>query len=65
MLSTLAAVQAPVIPMSQNRQEARDRLRSEHDYEINLKAEIGVQQIIEKPSEIESTLSAAGKREPS
>ena len=65
MLSTLAAVQAPVILMSQNRQEARDRLRSEHDYEINLKAEIEVQQIIEKLSEIQAMLSGAAKREPS
>ncbi|MGE3738664.1 MAG: DUF1003 domain-containing protein, partial [Geminicoccaceae bacterium] len=39
VLSCLAAVQAPVIMMSQNRQEARDRARAEHDYMINLKAE--------------------------
>jgi uncharacterized membrane protein len=65
MLSMLAAIQAPVIMMSQNRQEARDRLRSEHDYEINLKAEIEVQQIIEKLSEIQVMLSGAAKREPS
>ncbi|MCJ7811202.1 MAG: DUF1003 domain-containing protein, partial [Dehalococcoidia bacterium] len=44
-LSMLAAIQAPVILMSQNREEARDRLRAEHDYEINLKAEIEIQQI--------------------
>ena len=47
-LSMLAAVQAPVIMMSQNRQEARDRLRSEHDYEINLKAELEIQQLRDK-----------------
>ena len=47
-LSMLAAVQAPVIMMSQNRQESRDRLRSEHDYEINLKAELEIQQLRDK-----------------
>ncbi len=47
-LSMLAAIQAPVIMMSQNRQEAHDRLRAEHDYEVNLKAEIEIQQINQK-----------------
>ena len=37
VLSCLAAIQAPIIMMSQNRQEAKDRLRSQHDYQINLK----------------------------
>ena len=41
-LSCLAAIQAPVIMMSQNRMEARDRLRAEHDYRVNLKAELGI-----------------------
>jgi len=48
MLSCLAAIQAPVIMMSQNRQEAKDRLRSEHDYEVNLKAELEIHQLHEK-----------------
>jgi uncharacterized membrane protein len=48
VLSCLAAIQAPVILMSQNRQEARDRLHSEHDYEINVKAEIEIRKIHEK-----------------
>jgi uncharacterized membrane protein len=48
MLSCLAAVQAPVIMMSQNRQEARDRLRSENDYRVNLKAELEIRQLHEK-----------------
>ncbi len=48
VLSCLAAIQAPVILMSQNRQEAKDRLRSEHDYEINLKAEIEIRRLHEK-----------------
>ncbi len=48
VLSCLAAIQAPVILMSQNRQEAKDRLRSEHDYEINVKAEIEIRKLHEK-----------------
>ncbi|MBE2186288.1 MAG: DUF1003 domain-containing protein [Rhodothermales bacterium] len=39
MLSTLAAFQAPIIMMSQNRQAAKDRLAVEHDYEVNLRSE--------------------------
>tara|TARA_R110002072_G_C7976322_1_gene535526 strand:+ start:2797 stop:3519 length:723 start_codon:yes stop_codon:yes gene_type:complete len=42
VLSSLAALQAPVIMMSQNRQSSKDRLRDEHDYSINLKAELEV-----------------------
>ncbi len=42
VLSMLAALQAPVILMSQNRQAARDRLQSTHDYEIDLKAELEI-----------------------
>ena len=45
VLSSLAAFQAPIIMMSQNRQEAKDRLQSEHDYQINLKAEIEIRQL--------------------
>jgi uncharacterized membrane protein len=44
----LAAVQAPVILMSQNRQEDRDRLRAENDYQVNLKAELEIRGINEK-----------------
>jgi len=47
-LSCLAAVQAPIIMMSQNRQESKDRMRAEHDYRVNLKAELEVRQINEK-----------------
>lgn len=47
-LSCLAAIQAPVIMMSQNRQESRDRLRAEHDYQINLKAELEIRNLHEK-----------------
>ena len=48
ILSCLAAIQAPVIMMSQNRQDARDRLRSENDYVVNLKAELEIRQLHEK-----------------
>jgi len=48
ILSCVAAVQAPVIMMSQNRQEAKDRLRSQHDYQVNLKAELEIRQLHEK-----------------
>jgi uncharacterized membrane protein len=48
ILSCLAAIQAPVIMMSQNRQEAKDRLRSEYDYRINLKAELEIRHLHEK-----------------
>ncbi len=48
VLSCVAAFQAPIIMMSQNRQEAKDRLRSEHDYQINLKAELEIRHLNEK-----------------
>jgi uncharacterized membrane protein len=48
ILSCLAAIQAPIIMMSQNRQEAKDRLRAEHDYQINLKAELEIRHLHEK-----------------
>jgi len=45
ILSCLAAIQAPVIMMSQNRQEQKDRLRAKNDYKVNLKSEIIVEDI--------------------
>jgi uncharacterized membrane protein len=48
VLSCLAAMQAPVIMMSQNRQEDRDRLRSQHDYQVNLKAELEIRHLHQK-----------------
>jgi uncharacterized membrane protein len=48
VLSTVAALQAPVILMSQNRHSAKDRLDASRDYEVNLKAEIEVQGLHEK-----------------
>jgi uncharacterized membrane protein len=48
MLSMLAAVQAPVIMMSQNRQAAKDRADAAHDYEVNLKAELEIMSLHDK-----------------
>jgi uncharacterized membrane protein len=48
VLSMLAAIQAPVILMSQNRQAYKDRLSAEHDYEVNLKAELEIMELHEK-----------------
>ncbi|MGC8774717.1 MAG: DUF1003 domain-containing protein [Chlorobaculum sp.] len=48
VLSTLAALQAPVIMMSQNRQEDRDRQRAIYDYKVNLKAELEIRQLHQK-----------------
>jgi uncharacterized membrane protein len=55
-LSMLAAVQAPVIMMSQNRQDAKDRLRSELDFAINRKAELEIIQVAAKLNRIEDRL---------
>jgi len=51
-LSMLAAVQAPVILMSQNRQGVKDRLDAAHDYEVNLKAELEILSLHEKMDEL-------------
>lgn len=48
LLSCLAAIQAPIIMMSQNRQEDKDRVREEHDFKINLKAELEIKLLSEK-----------------
>lgn len=47
-LSMLASIQAPIILMSQNRQAEKDRLEAEHDYEVNLKAELEIMLLHEK-----------------
>jgi uncharacterized membrane protein len=52
LLSMLAALQAPVIMMSQNRQAAKDRLDAAHDYEVNLKAEIEIMALHDKLDQI-------------
>lgn len=48
VLSCIAALQAPIIMMSQNRQETRDRLRAQNDYKVNLKAELEIRHLHEK-----------------
>ncbi len=52
VLSMLAAIQAPIIMMSQNRQSAKDRLAAVHDYEVNLKAELEIMNLHEKLDDI-------------
>ena len=48
VLSCVAAIQAPLIMMSQNRQEEKDRQRSENDYKVNLKTEIMIEDLYDK-----------------
>jgi uncharacterized membrane protein len=55
VLSCLAALQAPIIMMSQNRQTARDRIDAQHDYEVNLIAEEQVLEIHQKLDELRAT----------
>lgn len=52
ILSCLAAIQAPIIMMSQNRQSARDRLHAEHDYRVNLKAELEIRHLTRKVDQL-------------
>jgi uncharacterized membrane protein len=56
-LSMLAAIQAPVIMMSQNRQDAKDRLRSELDFDVNLRAESEIQGLSKKLSLLDDKIS--------
>ncbi len=65
VLSCLAAIQAPLIMMSQNRQEAKDRIRAENDYRINLKSELIVDdlhvmltQVLENQKKLSAELEA-------
>lgn len=58
LLSTLAALQAPVIMMSQNRQSAKDRLKADLEYQINLKAELEVAQLHNKIDRVYETMQA-------
>lgn len=58
VLSTLAALQAPVIMMSQNRQSAKDRLDAQHDYEINVKAEIEIEELHANIAVLHSNIAA-------
>jgi uncharacterized membrane protein len=60
-LSMLAAIQAPVIMMSQNRQDTRDRLRSELDFEVNCRAEAEIQSLSQKLSLLDEKMDDVGK----
>jgi len=60
VLSCIAALQAPVIMMSQNRLEARDRLRAENDFEVNVKAELLLEHLTEEIEIIKSGLLSLG-----
>lgn len=51
-LSTTAALQAPVIMMSQNRQASKDKMLAQNDYLVNLKAELGIQQLLKNQAEM-------------
>ena len=59
ILSMLAAIQAPVILMSQNRQAAKDRLQATQDYEVNLKAELEIMALHDKMDRLAETVQAA------
>ena len=59
ILSMLAAVQAPIIMMSQNRQSARDRLDAEIDHEVNVRAEFAIQSVDERIQALEQKLEEA------
>ena len=61
VLSMLAAVQAPIIMMSQNRQSARDRLDAEIDHEVNVRAEVAIQNVDARISELAQKLEEATK----
>ena len=69
ILSCLAALQAPVIMMSQNRQASKDRLQADQDYRVNIKAEFAIQQLHRKIDEMRASLAhmrrseAAGERQ--
>ena len=69
VLSCVAAIQAPLILMSQNRQEEKDRLRAENDYKVNLKTEILIEDLYDKVNailakqlEMERQLQAESKK---
>ena len=62
VLSCVAAIQAPLIMMSQNRQEEKDRRRAENDYKINLKTEIMIEDLYDKVNAILAKQSALEKQ---
>lgn len=62
VLSCVAAIQAPLIMMSQNRQEEKDRRRAENDYKVNLKTEIMIEALYDKVNAILDKQSALEKQ---
>lgn len=54
ILSCIAALQAPIIMMSQKRQETKDRIRSEHDYDVDVKTETLVEHLVKELRELKS-----------
>lgn len=62
VLSCVAAIQAPLIMMSQNRQEEKDRRRAENDYKVNLKTEIMIEDLYDKVNAILAKQAALEKR---
>ena len=62
LLSTLAAVQAPVIMMSQNRQSAKDRVSAQHDYEVNLRTQLEILRLsVDRPARQNSDARVKGE----
>ena len=57
VLSTIAALQAPVILMSQNRQTQKDRIKAEYDHSVNRKAERGIEKILLKVEALEAKMA--------
>lgn len=65
MLSTVAAIQAPIIMMSQNRQSAKDRIAAAHDYEVNLRAELEILRLHAKIDALLEIIERQSARAPS
>ena len=62
MLSTLAALQAPIIMMSQNRQATKDKALAENDYKVNLKSETGIDRMLKTQAEMTAHLLLIERR---
>lgn len=64
MLSTVAAIEAPIIMMSQNRQSAKDRIAAAHDYEVNLRAELEILRLYAKIDALMEVIKGANAAAP-
>src|SRR5205823_2245792 len=60
-LSTLAAIQAPIIMMSQNRQSQKDKLLAENDYQVNRKAEMEIEAVLRNQAEVLARLAMVAR----